>query len=88
MAVRYRSGAHARHRFYHLVWVSRYRKRVLEGKVAIRLQNLFYEAAKVQRWWIEELKILPDHVHLLIQVQPTEPVSEVAQILKVARVEY
>lgn len=33
-------------------------------------------------WWIEELKILPDHVHVLIQVQPTETAAQVVQKLK------
>jgi len=67
---------------YHLVWVPRYRKRVLQGKVAVRLRHFLYEACKVNWWWIEELKILPDHVHVLIQVQPTETVAEVVQKLK------
>ena len=83
MTLKYWSGAHTRHRIlYHLVWVPKYRKRVLEGKVTIRLQHLLYEAAKINRWWIEELKILSDHVHMLIQAQPTEPVSNIVQRLK------
>lgn len=83
MPLKYWSGAHTKHRLmYHLVWVPKYRKRALDSKIAIRLQNLFYEAAKVNQWWIEELKILPDHVHLLLQVQPTESVSSVVQALK------
>ena len=67
---------------YHLVWVPKYRKRILQGDVAIRLQHLCYEAAKVNQWWMEELTILPDHVHMLIQVQPTETVASVVQALK------
>ena len=33
-------------------------------------------------WWVEELKILPDHVHILIQIHPDETLSSVVKILK------
>ena len=70
MGLKYWSGAHTKHRLlYHLVWLPKYRKRVLDGDVAIRLQNLLYEAAQVNRWWIDELKIMPDHVHLMVQAK-------------------
>ena len=76
-------GGHTKHRLlYHLVWVPKYRKRVLQGKVAVRLRHFLYEACKVNWGWIEELKGLPDHVHVLIPVQPTETVAGVVQKLK------
>ena len=83
MALKYWTGAHTRHRLmYHLVFLPKYRRRVLQGKVSIRLKNIFYEACRVNTWWIEELKIMPDHVHMLIQIQPTETVSQVVQYMK------
>jgi putative transposase len=36
----------------------------------------------VNWWWIEEVKVLSDHVHVLIQVQPTDTVAGVVQRLK------
>jgi putative transposase len=83
MTLKHWSGAHTKHRIlYHLVWVPKYRKRVLAGIIAIRLEHLFYEAAKVNRWWIEEVSILPDHVHMLIQTSPKESAAWVVQKLK------
>ena len=41
-----------------------------------------YEACKMNRWWIEEMSIQPDHVHVMIQIKPSESVAEVVQILK------
>ena len=83
MALKYWTGAHTKHRLvYHLVWIPKYRRRVLRGKVAVRLRHFLYEACKVNRWWIEEVKVLSDHVHVLIQVHPTETVAEVVQRLK------
>lgn len=66
----------------HLVFTPKYRKRVLRGKIASRLKGLFYEACKINEWWIDELKVLTDHVHMIIQIQPRYSVATVVQILK------
>ena len=80
---KYWTGAHTKHRLqYHLVWIPKYRKRVLIGKVAVRLKGLFYEAAQVNRWYIHELSIQRDHVHMLIQIGPDINVARAVQLLK------
>ena len=80
---RYWTGAHTKHRLrYHFVWIPKYRKRVLRGKIAVRLKSLLYEAAEINNWWIEELSIQLDHIHMLIQICPKESVSKVIQRLK------
>ena len=66
----------------HLVFLPKYRKRILRGKVATRLKDLFYKACVVNNWWIEEIKKLTDHVHMLIQIQPSISVSKVVNQLK------
>lgn len=65
-----------------MVWIPKYRKRVLRGKVAVRLKRLLYEACKVNRWWIGELSIAEDHVHVMIQIKPSDSVASVVQVLK------
>ena len=83
MKAGYWRGEHTKHRLqYHLVWIPKYRKRVLRGKIAIRLKQLFYQACRMNKWWIGELSISPAHVHMLIQLKPRESVSEVVQLLK------
>jgi putative transposase len=79
----YWSGSHTRHRLrYHLVFLPKYRRRVLRGKIAKRLLDLLYKACYTNKWWIHEINILQDHVHLIIQVHPKESVSYVTQKLK------
>jgi putative transposase len=79
----YWTGAHTKHRLqYHLVWIPKYRKRVLFGKVAIRLKRMLYEAAHVNRWFIRELNIQQDHVHMLLQLTPNISVARAVQHLK------
>ena len=83
MKAKYWRGEHTKHRLqYHLVWIPKYRKRVIRGKIAIRLRQLFYQACRMNRWWIGELSMQPDHVHMIIQLKPRESVSQVVQLLK------
>lgn len=79
----YSSGAHTTHRLmYHLVWIPKYRKRVLRGPLARRLYELIRQCAEINQWGIEELNIQVDHVHLLIQLPPKEAVAHAMQFLK------
>jgi putative transposase len=76
-------GSHTYHRLlYHIVFVPKYRRRVLRGKIVKRLSELFYECAEVNRWFIHELAIEPDHVHLLLQIPPSENLSKTVMYLK------
>lgn len=80
---KYWTGGHTKHRImYHLVWIPKYRKRVLKGDIALRLKELFYECAEMNRWSIEELNIQVDHVHMMIQLKPNVSVSTAMQFLK------
>lgn len=79
----YWSGSHTKHRLrVHFVWVPKYRRRVLQGPVAVRLEELLRQAAEVNQWQIHDLAIQPDHVHLLLQFPPADSVSSVAHCLK------
>lgn len=66
----------------HLVWIPKYRKRVLKGAVADRIKELLYECADLQRWKIEELNIQLDHVHMMIRMRPEVSVSKMVQLFK------
>ena len=79
----YWAGGHTTHRLrYHIVFCPKYRKRVLEGRLAARLSELLQEACEVRRWQLHELSIQPDHVHVMIQLPPKDSVAFAAQILK------
>lgn len=76
-------GAHAYHRLlYHVVFVPKYRKRILRGDLVRRLQELLYTCAEVNQWFIQELEVMPDHVHLLLQLPATTPVCQAVMFMK------
>ena len=55
---------------YHVVWCSKYRRPVLTGAVEKRLKNLVRDTAGERRAEVIELEVMPDHVHLLLEVDP------------------
>ena len=76
-------GAHTKHRvMYHIVWLPKYRKRVLKGVIAKRIRELLYECADANRWRIDELNIQQDHVHMIVQLRPDVSVSWAVQLFK------
>jgi len=79
----YWKGAHTKHRvMYHIVWLPKYRKRILKGSLANRVKELLEECAEVNGWKIEELSIQPDHVHMLAQLRPDISISKVVKLFK------
>jgi putative transposase len=70
---RYRRNAGAIYSLkYHLVWCPKYRRSVLTEPIAVRLKELLQEKAKELEIEIETFEIGPDHVHIFVNVDPTE----------------
>ena len=80
---KYGSGAHTKHRLrYHVVWIPKRRKNILRKDISTRITEILYEGCKLNKWWIEELAIKTDHVHMLIQIKPRESLSSVMHKIK------
>ena len=79
---RYATGAHTKHRLqYYIVWIPKYRKRALRGKIAIRVKRLLHDACNMNGWQIREMSVQPDHIHMIVQLKPSDSISGVVQIL-------
>ena len=55
---------------YHVVWCPKYRRKVLVNGIAVRLKELIEEICCELRIDVIEMEIMPDHVHLLMEVDP------------------
>lgn len=55
---------------YHVIRCSKYRRKVLVEEVGQRLKELIVGVASELRVDIIEMEIMPDHVHLLLEVDP------------------
>ena len=55
---------------YHVVWCPKYRRKVLVDGVDSRLKELIIQICQEIQVDIIEMEIMPDHLHLLIEVDP------------------
>ena len=67
---------------YHVVFIPKYRRKVLYGSIRHELGALFKELARQKGAEIEEGHIMPDHIHMLISIPPKYPVSNVVGYIK------
>ena len=83
MAARYAKNAGAVFSLkLHLVWCPKYRRPVLGGAVASRLETLLRDKARDLELTIHALEIMPDHVHLFVEFDPRVSVAEIVNRLK------
>ena len=67
---------------YHIVWIPKYRKKTLYGRLRQYLGALLKELAGQRECTIIEGHLLPDHVHILISIPPKYAVAQVVGYLK------
>lgn len=67
---------------YHIVWCTKYRHKVLQGKVEYGLKNIINEIAKDNSFTIEEIETDLDHIHLLISCSPQHYIPNIIKALK------
>ena len=67
---------------YHVIWCPKYRRKVLVSEAAVRLKTLILQIAKEHRSDVIELEIMPDHVHLLVEVDPQYGIHKLVKQIK------
>ena len=80
---RYQIGAHTRFDLkVHLIWVPKYRKRVLTGQVAIRTRDILRQIATEHEIEVISGKVAVDHVHMFVTFRPTQDIAKIVQYFK------
>ena len=67
---------------YHVVWCPKYRRKVLINGVDVRLKELLTEYAANLSVDILEMEIMPDHVHMLLEVDPQFGIHKAVPVSK------
>ena len=68
---------------YHVVFVPKYRRPIFnDAFVKKACEMLFRQIAKKYKFVIHELQIMPDHVHLFVEIKPDDQISKVVQLFK------
>lgn len=68
---------------FHLVWVTKYRKEVFTTEsLREEMKEILYKLAKENDIVIQNIEVLPDHIHLMISFHPKYSASKIVQTLK------
>jgi len=67
---------------YHVIFCPKYRRKVLTAEIAERLKSIVREVADETRCEVIELEVMPDHVHLLCEVDPQFGVHKFVKLVK------
>ena len=67
---------------YHVVFIPKYRRKVLYGQLRSYLGDVFRELARQKESWIEEGHLQADHVHMLLSIPPKYAVAQVVGYIK------
>ena len=79
----YRLGSHTVYDIkYHLVWVTKYRHRVLAGDLALRAREVIRQVCMSREIKILKGHVSRDHVHLMVSSPPGLSVSRMMQYIK------
>ena len=83
MAGQYRHTSHTTYdNKYHIVWIIKYRKKVLIDDIGLRLRDIIRQICSTEKVEILKGAVGPDHVHILLNIPPYIAVSRIVQHLK------
>jgi putative transposase len=79
----YRHSAHAVYDIkYHVIWITKYRYKVLRGRVAERARDLIRQICEARGVVVIRGAVSPDHIHMLVSAPPQLAPSKLVQYIK------
>ncbi|MGN0267982.1 MAG: IS200/IS605 family transposase, partial [Lachnospiraceae bacterium] len=77
------SSPHTRYKCqYHVVFIPKYRKRIMYGKIKADVREVLKQLCSYRKIEIVEGAVCADHVHLCLNIPPSEKVCDVVAYLK------
>lgn len=68
---------------FHLVWVTKYRHEVFTTpKLVAEMTDILTKIAQLNEVTIEQLEVMPDHIHLLLSFKPKYAPTNVVKAFK------
>lgn len=74
-----------RHKYllqYHLIFVCKYRKKLLSNKISDDIKQLSYDICNKHNVIIKHMETDKDHIHYMIETEPTISISRVINLMK------
>ena len=67
---------------YHIVWCTKYRRKVLHNGIDGKCKELLYGLAKDYQFTILAMEVMPEHIHMLVDCKPQFMISDMIKIMK------
>ena len=78
-----RKGAHTQYDIqYHIVWTTKYRYKILQEKIAMRIRELIRQGCEARKVTIIKGNVGRSHIHILVSCPSSISVSKLVQYLK------
>ena len=78
-----RTSNHCKHNInYHLVWIPKYRRKVLINGVDNHLKNIVKEVCHESLADLLEIEVIADHVHIMVEVDPQFGIHKLIKRIK------
>ena len=79
----HRHSAHATYDLkYHVIWITKYRYKILRGRVAERARDLIRQICHAREVVIVRGAVSPDHIHMLLSLPPQLAPAKPVQYIK------
>ena len=79
----YRKGQHTvYHHRYHIVWITKYRYKVMRGELGLRVRSIIAQVAEEKEIRIINGVLSADHIHIFVSIPPHVAVSDFVKIAK------
>lgn len=79
----YHSASHCKYLIqYHIIWCPKFRFSVLKGNVEDTLKQILQKICDDYNYHIKALEVMPDHIHIFIDVPQTVAPCDVVRTLK------
>lgn len=83
MVTEYRKSSHSVFSLQvHIAWITKYRYKVLKGGVGERARELIRRICTEENVEILSGSVSPDHVHILVSIDPSTSVSKIVKFIK------
>jgi putative transposase len=66
----------------HIVWCTKYRHQILTNGIDLLVQRIIAESCREYGWACRSIEIMPDHVHIFIQISPLDRPIDIVRTLK------
>jgi len=67
---------------YHVIWVTKYRYKILTKEISVRLRDLIRQGCEARNIHILQGSVGKEHIHILISCPPSIAPSKIVQYLK------